>query len=298
MQALSQLSYTPTANVKLYRPGLALANRARDPARAPTSAIIARAALAPPLPTVPLPSPRRFDPPRSHRSRHSGHRRVGRPRPPARARVRRAWRDCRAARPRRAQARSPLRRDRRRGASAADDPSARSREGSGATISTTSPARCARNSVDSTASCTPPRSWARSVRSSINPSTRGEPRFDVNVTAAMALTRAALPLARRRTGRVRRVHARHARRGPARLLGCVRGIEGGARGACRDAGRRMGERGRTCASMPSCPVPSARRCARRRIPAKTSRRCRRPTRWCRSICICLARNRKPRAASS
>ena len=159
MQALSQLSYTPTANRKLYRSAAAWQTAAHAARRHPryVSAIIAPPARAgdrrrrSPSHSCrfPTPLPSRASTFRGRVDPH--HRRHRRPRPSAGARVRSARRDRGAAWPCRAQARSALRRDRRRRASAADDPATRSRQGRRAPISTMSPVPCAASSDGSMA---------------------------------------------------------------------------------------------------------------------------------------------------
>ncbi len=181
MQALSQLSYTPTANMKLYgagpcfcKPG-AFRAAARDvalgyhPARDSSCRVSSSHAPS----SMPLPSALdAVDVDLSGRvilvTGASGG--LGKPLALACARPRR---DGGPAWARRAQARGDLRRDRRRRPSAADDPAARFRHGVRRRFRSRRRARSARSSAGSTVSCTPPPCWVRWARSSTNRSMRG-----------------------------------------------------------------------------------------------------------------------------
>ena len=272
MQALSQLSYTPTANLKLYGPGPRSGKpRARAAGRPRATPLVGyhraraaprRASRAPSAARMPLPS--------------------------ARSRVRR-----RSVRPRRSS--SPAR-------PAGSARRSRSRARRAARRSCCTGASCA-SSRRSTTRSSPPGIRSRRSCRSISPRRRADDfgnvasalraqlgrldglvhtaaflgslgpiehqSFDawqkvlrVNVAAAMALTRAMLPLLARGARRERRLHARHARRGSARVLGRLRGGQGRRSPRSRRRWPTNGRAARTCASMPSCPGRCARRCAR------------------------------------
>ena len=84
----------------------------------------------------------------------------------------------------------------------------------------------------------------------------------VNLAAAMALTRSTLPLALGRARRLRHLHARRARRGPARVLGRVRVRRRPAFPRWPPPWPTNGKTGPTCASTRSFQDRCARRCAR------------------------------------
>ena len=97
--------------------------------------------------------------------------------------------------------------------------------------------------------------------------------YDVNVIAPLALAQLALPLMP--AGGVHRQRHLRRRRRALRGLGRLRVLEGGARAADRDPRRRAAA---SCACTRSTPATCARRCTRRRSPARTSPTGRRPRR--------------------
>ncbi len=270
MQALSQLSYTPHGQHEIIRAEALLCKRtpADWTGRAARRGRISSRHVTPVIATarsprrpMPLPSPHAAaDVDLSGRViMVTGASR--RTRPAARARLRGAWRHGGAARARRAQARGALRRDRRGRTSAADDPPARPGHGvrrrfrqcRGRDPRAARPAgrARARGGLPGLAGADRAPVVRRVAEGAARQPGRGDGADAIDAAAAL-----------RRPRRERHLHARHARRGPARLLGRLRRGQGRPVGAGRDAGRRMGKPARTCASMPSFPGRCARRCAR------------------------------------
>ena len=273
MQALSQLSYTPTANAKLYEAGPGLCKRGRRRRRpvhrhAPRARLSSRASACPASSTrhsrsaMPLPSPRRPGRRRSVRPRDPGHRRdragsAGRSRSPA----------PRAARPSCCTGASCA--SSRRSTTRSSRPAIRSRR----SFRSISPRR-RRDDFGHVAGAIRAQLGrldglvhTAAFLGSLGPIEHQS--FDawqkvlrVNLAAAMALTRSMLPLLRAAPRRVRRVHARHARRGSARVLGRLRGSQGRAVRRWPRRSPTSGRTARTCASMRSFPDRCARRCAR------------------------------------
>ena len=278
MQALSQLSYTPTANRKLYGAGSPLANvRRAGPAERAPRRLSSRACPIVPDPNLPAPA------------RHA----PAAPAPPvtsicpdasilvtgatADSAGRSRWRAPRAAR--RSCCTDASCASSRRSTTRSSPPGTRSRR-SCRSISR----RRRADDFDNVAGAIRAQLGrldglvhTAAFLGSLGPIEHQS--FDawqkvlrVNVGAAMALTRVDAAAARGRARRLRRVHARHARRRSARVLGRLRGGEGGARRARDDAGRRMGE-SRESARQRRRPRADALAAAHaRRIPAKTGLR--------------------------
>ena len=91
----------------------------------------------------------------------------------------------------------------------------------------------------------------------------------VNLAAPMGLTRALMPLLAQRRTRASSFTLDTRGEQPHAYWGSYAAAKAGLDALARDHGGRVGERARTCASTPSFPARSARRCARRRIPART-----------------------------
>ena len=123
-------------------------------------------------------------------------------------------------------------------------------------------------------------------------------RLRVNVAAPMGLTRALMPLASRSRSDASVIFTLDTRgEAAAGLLGRLCSHQGGLATRCSTSSRTSGRIvPAACASTASCPGPSGRRCAPRRIRARTATRCRRPKRWCRCTCISSPGNRRPTAA--
>ena len=305
MQALSQLSYTPTANKKLYRSAACLAN-SRDTLRGGTCG------------TFPLSSrpPARAGDRRRRSPSHSCRFltplpsraptfRGARSSSPARPAVSAArWRSpvlraappwccmavsCASSKPSTTRSSPPGIRSRRSCHSISPRPRAHDFDNvAGALRSAARTARRPRAHRGVSRFAGPVEHQAsRRVASRVRGQRYGGARADPRGVAA----------ARRGTRCVRRVHARRARRRPARVLGRLCGVEGGARGARGDASRRMGnpreparQRGR---SRARCAPASHAHASRRRSDVAAAD----PRRWCRSICIfsALREGRKRRA---
>ena len=304
MQALSQLSYTPTANLKLYgaaaRQTAAQSTASDAPRRsrydrASVATRVAPTPLAMPLPDRPTRLRSSTSPIASSSSPARPAASARRSRAPAPRAARRS--SCTAASC--ASSRRSTTRSSRRGAPRADDPAARSREGDGRRFRQRRERAAKRSSGASTRSCTPPRCWA-----SLGPIEHQS--FDswlallrVNLAAPMGLTRALMPLLSTRARRERRVHARRPRRAAARLLGRLRRDQGRASRRSRASSPTSGRTARNLrvnAVVPG-PIRSPLRGAdaSRRGPRRS---CRRRRRWCRSTCTSSPGRPRPRAARS
>ncbi len=202
-----------------------------------------------------------------------------------------------APRPNRAQAGGAVRRNRRRRAPAADDPSARPRHRRARGLRQ-------RRGGDSRAVRPPGRHRPRGRgpgfagpgrAPGLRRLAQGAPGQRHCRHGAHARHRAAARRGARCGGRL---HARHARAGAARVLGSIRGSQGGPRRVRDDAGRRMGkppEPARQCGRAGTDQLAAARADASRRA----ARGAGRSGRACRPLSAgCSARSRRARAASS
>ncbi len=231
---------------------------------------------------------------RSRRPRDPDHRRHRRARPPACAGLRARGRHRGAARARRAQARSALRRDRRGGTAAADDPAARPRHRRRRRLRqrrrrhprATGPARRRRPHGQRAGLAGAAR--APGVRRVAQGAARRPDRGDGADPRGHAA-------ARRRRRRERRVHARHPRRGAARLLGRLCGGQGGAVGAGNHPGRRMGEPAQPARQRRRAGADQLAAARARRTPARIAARGPIRPRWRRSTCTCSPASRRPKA---
>ena len=234
--------------MKLYEAGPASANAAlRARGRASRSRLSsARDSPEPrsrihPSVAMPLPSAQAHGRRRSVRPRDPGHRRVGRPRRPLALRVRCARRHGGAAWARRTQARGALRRDRRRGESAARR-SCRSISPRRSADDFGQVAGAIRAQLGRLDGLVHTAAFLGSLgpieHQSFDSLAEGAARQCGRGDGADALA-AAVAFVRARRGR--RVHARQSRRGSARLLGRVRGDQGRTFGAGARSGGRVGE---------------------------------------------------------